>query len=135
MPLLPKTVKIKDSKTGEVITENIKTGKTIQEVTLDAIDPVKDAEEYARHDHMTLISFVFLLSCPIMVASQNILLRKMRKINSNTLSCYINPFSTVCCFMMLNYAGITFENIYFIINNRPLTLLLFLGTGSVNLFQ
>ena len=40
---LPKTVKIKDSKTGEVITENIKTGKTIQEVTLDAIDPVKEA--------------------------------------------------------------------------------------------
>ena len=34
----------------------------------DVIDPKKNSKEYARHDHLTLLSFVFLISCPLLVA-------------------------------------------------------------------
>ena len=59
-----------------------------------------DPENYARRDHFTLFVFLLLFMWPLGQAVQNILLRKMKKLNSSTVSCYVNP-------LMCTFAGVT----------------------------
>ena len=52
-------------------------------------------EEYAKHDHFDVIAFISLILTPIVASTNSIIVRKLRKINENTLSCYTNLFSVV----------------------------------------
>ena len=54
-----------------------------------------DGAEYARYDNFYISSFLCLIFVPIGFAFCKILARKLRKINSNTVSCYVNPFMMV----------------------------------------
>ena len=45
------------------------------------VDDLEDPKEYARSDHFSILKLIFLIACPLLVAIQNILIRKMRKIN------------------------------------------------------
>ena len=56
---------------------------------------VTDGAEYARYDNFYISSFLCLILVPIGFAFTKILARKLRKINSNTVSCYVNPFMMV----------------------------------------
>ena len=35
---------------------------------LEQIDPKTDSKEYAKHDHLTLISFLLLIACPLLAS-------------------------------------------------------------------
>jgi len=60
-----------------------------------------------------------------------ILLRKMKKLKSNTISCYINPTLALYAFIVLTICGIdTHQYIYDIILNKPVVLAIFLFMGN-----
>lgn len=51
-----------------------------------------DKMEYARYDHFETTAYILLLIMPFFNSVQNIALKCMSKMHSNTLSCYQNPF-------------------------------------------
>ena len=51
----------------------------------------EDSINYARRDHLSLFPLLLLLANPVLLAMHNILLRMMKKLKSETLSCYVNP--------------------------------------------
>lgn len=90
--------------------------------------------EYARIDHFSKYAFICLVLAPIFKASQNIILRKVRKINSKTMSCYSNPFLGISCFiyLMVSGKGMDFTDLLW----KDHTLLcLFIFLGSINVMQ
>lgn len=87
----------------------------------------KDPKEFARRDHFTLLNFSLLLFVPVGIAFQNILLRKMSKMSSNTVSVYVNPFMAICCFAALKMLQMdTYEYIVDMFTRDWPSLLLFL---------
>ena len=92
------------------------------------------AAEYARFDHFSYLAFICLMLAPIMKAAQNIILRKVRKINSKTMSCYSNPFLGITCglYLMFSGRGMGFTDLLW----KDHTLLaLFIFLGSINVMQ
>ena len=92
------------------------------------------AAEYAKLDHFSIISFTCLVLAPVMKASQNIILRAVRKINSKTMSCYSNPFLAISCggYLILSGKGMGFTDLLW----QDHTLLcLFIFLGSINVMQ
>lgn len=89
-----------------------------------------DSLNYARRDHLDLITGILLFICPAGLAMQNVLLRKMKKLRFQTLSCYVNPVVMVACFIILKYLGKdTHEFVVDIIQNNHFVLFLFLFLG------
>ena len=64
-----------------------------------------DGAEYAKYDNFYITSFLCLILVPIGFAMTKILARKLRKTNSNTVSCYVNPFMMVASFITLVAIG------------------------------
>lgn len=64
-----------------------------------------DGAEYAKYDNFYISSFLCLILVPIGFALTKILARKLRKTNSNTVSCYVNPFMMVASFITLVAIG------------------------------
>ena len=60
-----------------------------------------DSLAYARNDHFSIGAVILLIGVPLSTALGNILLRKMRKMNSTTVSCYFNPFLIFSNFIIL----------------------------------
>ena len=50
----------------------------------------KNSKKYAQHDHFSVIGIVTLVLTPVLASLNNIIVRRLRKINENTLSCYSN---------------------------------------------
>lgn len=72
---------------------------------------IKDDPWYsAKFDHITVFRFVLLILWPIGSSLQNILLRKMKKMNSTTLSCWVNPSMFLFAYIALIYEGIDSHN-------------------------
>lgn len=90
---------------------------------------------YARRDHATVFAIILLTFVPIGNASQYIILRKMKKLsNSNTISCYVNPFMMIGSFILLIAMGEDFyQFIYRIVTTDFITLLLFIFMGSTTI--
>ena len=91
------------------------------------INTISNPKEYARHDHAFLLPFICLIGIPILVSSQNILLRFVRNINENTLSCYNNPFSVFSAYILLRILNISVTKIFEV---NLATKLMFLYSGS-----
>ena len=62
-----------------------------------------DSVNYARRDHLAIIPVLLLVANPVLLAMQNVLLRMMKKLKSETLSCYVNPAVGLGCFLVLSY--------------------------------
>jgi drug/metabolite transporter (DMT)-like permease len=60
----------------------------------------------------------------------------MRKLNENTMACFLNPFQTIISFYILNEYGLeSFGVIYRVFTTDPKSSLLFLTAGTLNYFQ
>jgi len=92
------------------------------------------AQEYARVDHFSYLAFCCLVLAPIAKASQNIILRAVKKINSKTMSCYSNPFLGIACgtYLISSGKGMSFTNLLW--QDHSL-LCLFIFLGSINVMQ
>ena len=96
----------------------------------------EDSRNYARRDHFRLDLFLLLLSVPFGISVQNILLRKMKKMNSNTISCYVNPFMALGSVLMLLFLGSDTHNfMYEIVTTQPPVLAMFVFMGTSTLCQ
>lgn len=96
----------------------------------------ENPHEYAKRDHFHWLYFAFLMMIPFSIASQKVLLRSMRKLHENTISCIVNPFIVVACFVIMKIKGLdTYKFIIDIIKNDWKTLLIFIYLGSVALLQ
>lgn len=78
--------------------------------------PETDPHEFAKIDHFSTIAFLCLIMAPTLKASQNILLRSMRKMNSDSLSCYTNPTGVIFALVLMKYMGIDCSYIWSISN-------------------
>lgn len=86
-----------------------------------------DPENYARRDHFTIFLFLLLFMWPIGQGIQNILLRKMKKLNANTVSCYVNPIMGLFALSMLLILGVdTYKYIGDIVCNHYVVFILFI---------
>jgi drug/metabolite transporter (DMT)-like permease len=64
-----------------------------------------DGHSYAKVDHFTVLRFIGLLTIPIIHGIQNIMTRSMRKLNENTMACFINPSHTIFAIIILCLLG------------------------------
>ena len=95
----------------------------------------KDSADYARRDHFTPLLFGLLLLVPVVIASQAILNRKLRTINTFTISCYANPTKVIILFVAMFSLDIDYHQ--FIVkclfqrDKTELILFLWLGLNTV----
>ena len=68
-------------------------------------DP-KNSVQYSREDHITLLPLMCLCINPLIGGFNNTLLRRLRKLDSKTISCYACPFSFLTAFLVCKYQGL-----------------------------
>ena len=61
--------------------------------------------KYEERDHFTIVTSVILFSLPIAMALNNILARKLRKLDQNTFACYFNPIIFISSFVIIWFSG------------------------------
>ena len=60
-----------------------------------------NSKDYYKHDHLNFLAFSLLILTPVLASLNSILVRKLRKINENTLCCYTNTCSVVVMYTLL----------------------------------
>ena len=76
-----------------------------------------------------------LMLVPVSNAVQNILLRKMRKMNADTVAIYVNVSSTFAGVFIMYFWSYDFGFISRIFTASPLVAALFCYTGTTNVLQ
>jgi drug/metabolite transporter (DMT)-like permease len=86
---------------------------------------------FAKTDHFDIVAFVCLVSTPIFASLNTIILRRLRKINENTLSCYSNISAAFFGLLIIYASGQGTDFATRILKERPFTMILFIITGSI----
>ena len=93
------------------------------------------SKDFAQVDHFSILAFSLICLAPVCKAGQNVLLRVMRKMKAETVSCYINPFTALVSFLGMVIFGIDTSYIYVILTSRAKTVVIFVFIGCVNVMQ
>ena len=67
----------------------------------DKTDIHKDSKKFAQSNHFNMLAFISLIATPLLQSSGSIIVRRMRKLNENTLSCYSNIACAIFGFVVL----------------------------------
>lgn len=109
-------------------------GVFIQKQQVD-LSTIIDTKKDKRKDHFTMVAFICLILTPFFASLNTILLRKLRKINESTLSCYSNIAAAFMGLFIVNASGMDTSFVARIIKTQPLTTFLFIFTGSITVPQ
>ena len=121
---------------GFVAVTLIVMGMNKEEDTDESSTSVKlSAEEYARNDHYYFWGLISLIAVPFLMAGQNVLNRKMRKLNENTTACYINTVSFIFGSCIMLSLGMDYGRLWTIFTTSTATIVLFIYLGTMNVFQ
>ena len=94
-------------------------------------DRHKDSKKFAQSNHFTLATFIALIATPLLQAGGTLIVRRMRKLNENTLSCYSNIACAIFGYVVIKITGMDATFVIDILINRPWTFMLFFITGSI----
>ena len=93
------------------------------------------SKDYAKVDHFSVLAFSLICSAPVCKAGQNVLLRVMRKMKAETVSCYINPFTALISYLGMVAFGVDTSYIFIILTSKWKTVVIFIFIGCVNVIQ